>query len=117
MTYDEQEIDEYDNKLDLLSTGIPAAIVYDLDEVESESWINESGMAVVTSNSYTRTEIVVSSARSDSPASMIAVSPQMVALSDSMTPFRERHWKWSCMSGIVLLELLCCSSKQRICYL
>jgi hypothetical protein len=60
---DEREIDEYYNRLESLITGALAAIVYNVDEVGFDSWVDASQVAVVVLSSYPGTEIAVPVAR------------------------------------------------------
>jgi membrane-associated protease RseP (regulator of RpoE activity) len=79
--YDEREIDEYYNRLESLIAGALAAIV---GEVEFDSWVDVSRVAVVVPSSYPGTEIAVPVAKSDWRPSMIAC---VAANSRSLKPY------------------------------
>jgi hypothetical protein len=70
--YDEHEIDEYYSRIEAMITGVPAAIVYNVDEVGLGSWVDASRIAVVVPAEYTGSEIAAPRSRGDSRASMTA---------------------------------------------
>jgi hypothetical protein len=57
--YDEHEIDEYYSRLEAVITGVPAAIVYNVDEAGFDSWVDASRIAVVVPAEATGSEIAV----------------------------------------------------------
>jgi hypothetical protein len=70
--YDEYEIDEYCSRLEAMITEVPAAIVYNVDEVGFDSWVDPIRIAVVVPAEYTWSKIAVSANRRDLRASMIS---------------------------------------------
>jgi hypothetical protein len=69
--YDEHEIDEYYSRLEAMITGVPAEIMYNVNEVGFDSWVDASRIAVVVPAEYTGSEIAVPVSRGDSRASVI----------------------------------------------
>jgi hypothetical protein len=57
--YDQHEIDEYYSRLEGMITGVPAAIMYNVDEVGFDSEVDASRRAVVVPAEYTGSEIAV----------------------------------------------------------
>jgi hypothetical protein len=70
--FNEQEIDEYENKLEWGITGVRAAIVDSVDAVGFDSWVDACRMAGVVPDDYPGDESAVPVARSDSRAPLTA---------------------------------------------
>jgi hypothetical protein len=68
--YNEHEIDEYYSRLGAMITGVPAAIVYNVNEVGFDSWVDASRIAVVVPAEDTGNKIAVPMSRGNSRSSM-----------------------------------------------
>jgi hypothetical protein len=68
----EDAIDQYFNVLEQSLTGLPSAVIYNVDEVGCDQWVDKLRRSVIVPADYDKSSIDVPVMRNDSRATMIA---------------------------------------------